>query len=535
MRAAAGRLATFTLSAALLGACNSATVPSTIAPSSSPTTAAPTSGSAFVPTFATHACPDDVTANVVIPVSCGFLTVVEDRSKPAGRTIQILVARFDPPGGTSTPDPVIALGPLASQDGYGDMSQTGQRTHRVLYLLDPRGVGHSIPSLDCPEVPAVGSEEAGLRLRDPARAALVAKAVGACHDRLVAQGIDLSAYDIAANAADVADLVSALKIGSWNLATYGASAIGLEIAGRYPSGLRSLIIDSPSLLSPDYLSVGPAALDGAIARLVVACSADAACTRAYPDTGAMIRNAISKLDAKPVTLDVTGTVDAIRLGHPIRVVVDGAALVRILRFGLGADGGSRAAQALATVRDAIDGTLSAADPDVQAIAADTGDCVGLVPICEAVGLGALYSIMCRDVAGQVDGPRLAAAIAGRPAYADVFSPSPLLAPCAAWGVAPAAASTGGAPAAASTGGAPADSVPTLILRGAFDPYSALPSDVTKALGGPNVYVVNVPNQSYNTLGFTECPRAIRNSWIDAPTAPPDTSCLANIPPLALTP
>lgn len=516
-----------TLSAALLGACNSATVPPTTVPSSVSTTAAPTSGPAFVPTFATRPCPDDVTANVVIPVTCGSLTVLEDRSKPAGRTIQLFVARFDPPGGTTTPDPDIALGPLASQDGYGDMSPTGQRTHRVLYLLDPRGIGHSTPSLDCPEVAAIGPDEAGLRLRDPSRAALVAKAVTACRDRLVGQGIDLSAYDIAANAADVMDLRTALKIGSWNLMTYGASAIGLEIASQHPAGLRSLIIDSPSLLTPDYLSVGPAALDQAIARVVVACSAQAACARAYPDTGAMIRNAISKLDAKPVTLDLTGTVDAIRLGHPIRVVLDGAALVRILRFRLGTGGGSGAGLSLATVRDAIDGTLGPSDPDVQAIASDTGDCVGLVPNCEAVGLGALYSIICRDVAGQVDAPRLAAAVAGRPAYGEVFSPSPLLAPCAAWGVAPASTSTGGSP----TGG-----VPTLILRGEFDPYSAPPSDVTKAMAGaPNVYLVEVPNQSYNTLGYTECPRAIRNAWIDAPTAPPDTSCLGNIPPLTLTP
>ena len=527
MQRPTSRLPLGALAMLLVAACSSA-APSTTPPATGrPASVPPASVAAFVPTFAVQPCPSDVTENVVIAVSCGFLTVLEDRSKPAGRTIQLFVARFDPPGGTSTPDPVIALGHLASKDGYGDLSGSGQRTHRVLYLIDPRGIGHSLPSLDCPEVTAIGPDEAGLRLRDPARAALVTKAVGACHDRLVAQGIDLSAYDIAANAADVADLRTALKIGSWNLMTYGTSAIGLEIASRDPSGLRSLIIDSPSLLAPEYLSVGPAALDGAIARLVVACYADGACARAFPDTGALIRNAISKLDAKPVTLDVGGTVDAIRLGHPIRVVIDGAALVRMLRFGLGSGGGSRAALALVTVRDAIDGTLSPADPDIEAIAADTGDCVGLIPNCEAVNLGALYSITCRNDASQVDASRLATAIAGRPAYADVFAPSPLLAPCAAWGVTPTPASTGSTP----PGG-----VPTLIFRGEFDPYSAPSSDVSAALAGTsNVYLVDVPNQSYNTLGFTECPRAIRNAWIDAPNGPPDTSCLGNIPALDLAP
>src|SRR5207249_3347679 len=102
------------------------------------------------PSFDAAPCPDDVTNQVVISSSCGFLTVLEDRSKPAGRTVQLFVARFDPPGGTTTVDPVVTLGHLASQNDYGGMSPAGQRTHRVLYLLDPRGIGHSKPSLDCP-------------------------------------------------------------------------------------------------------------------------------------------------------------------------------------------------------------------------------------------------------------------------------------------------------------------------------------------------------------------------------------------------
>jgi hypothetical protein len=69
----------------------------------------------------------------------------------------------------------------------------------------------------------------------------------------------------------------------------------------------------------------------------------------------------------------------------------------------------------------------------------------------------------------------------------------------------------------------------------FDPFSAPPSEVTKAIGSsPNVFVVEVPNQSYNALGYGECPAAIRNAWIDDPTSPPaDTSCLTKIPTIVL--
>ena len=79
-------------------------------------------------------------------------------------------------------------------------------------------------------------------------------------------------------------------------------------------------------------------------------------------------------------------------------------------------------------------------------------------------------------------------------------------------------------------------VPTLVLRGALDPYSAPLGDVAAATAGAaKVYPLEIPNQSYNVLGYTECPRAIRNAWIDSPTAPPDTSCLTGIAPPQLAP
>jgi len=196
--------------------------------------------------------------------------------------------------------------------------------------------------------------------------------------------------------------------------------------------------------------------------------------------------------------------------------------VRILRFGLGSGGGSAAGRALLTVREALDGKLPSDDPNVLALVSDVGDCLGILTNCELPNLGALYSIVCADYANQVDERRLTASLDGRSAYADVFSPSPLIAACSVWGVSTAAGGPGGSP----TGG-----VPTLVLRGVLDPFSASVDDVaTATAGSPGVFILPIPNQSYNTLGFTECPRAIRNAWIDAITAPPaDTSCLAKIP------
>ncbi len=133
----------------------------------------------FRPTFEKVACPADVTDEIIYVATCGYLHVLEDRSKPDGRTIELFVIRIEPPGGTATPDPILVLTNLGERIGYAGVSATGQRTHRVTYVLDTRGVGHSEPSLDCPEVLAAGPALVGLRLGDTDhRVALAATAQG---------------------------------------------------------------------------------------------------------------------------------------------------------------------------------------------------------------------------------------------------------------------------------------------------------------------------------------------------------------------
>jgi pimeloyl-ACP methyl ester carboxylesterase len=526
------RLAALAATAILVGGGCGPTPPAPSRTADAPTSGSPSPRSSvagFLPHFAATSCPDEITNDVVVTVSCGFLTVLEDRSGAGDRTIDIFVLRVEPPGGTTTEDPILVLGHLASQDGYGAMAAAGQRTHRVEYLIDPRGIGHSTPSLDCPEVAAAGADLVGLRLRDPARRDTLLAAVRACHDRLTGQGIDPAAYDLAANAQDIEDLRTTLGIASWNVITNGsASRLAIEVARRFPAGLRSLFIDSPSLPDPDFLTIAPAAFDQAIARLVAACAAQPACARSAPDLDGMIREAERRLDATPIELDVSGTVAATQLGHPIHVVVDGAALVRWLRAQVGGWGGSQSGLILPALTSVLDGTLDADSPMVSALAAGLTDCIGLLTSCERPNFGALYSIVCSDVAPHVDQASLDAAIAGRPAYRDVFAPNPLVAPCDAWPV----HEPDPVPARSITGG-----VPTMIIRGTFDPYSAPIADVDRAIAGSTDTVgLEIPNQSYNALGFLECPVAIRNAWIDTPTAPPgDTSCLSRIPAISLTP
>lgn len=52
-------------------------------------------------TFDEVQCPEDVTSVVVGELTCGFLTVPEDRSDP-GRTVRVFAARIVPPDACMT-------------------------------------------------------------------------------------------------------------------------------------------------------------------------------------------------------------------------------------------------------------------------------------------------------------------------------------------------------------------------------------------------------------------------------------------------
>ena len=146
-------------------------------------------------------CPEDVVAQSLSDIRCGYLTVLEDRSDPAGATIRLFATKTDPPVVDHAGSGVGGAGDLGADSGPSDDSAGAQRIHRAVYTVDIRGHDHSGPDLDCPEVRAAGPTLAGLRLRDPEHRRLLVEAVTACRDRLVGEGIDLAAYDVAATSA----------------------------------------------------------------------------------------------------------------------------------------------------------------------------------------------------------------------------------------------------------------------------------------------------------------------------------------------
>ncbi|HET6715160.1 MAG TPA: alpha/beta fold hydrolase [Actinomycetota bacterium] len=445
--------------------------------------------------------------------SCGYLTVLEDRSKPEGRTIRLFVIRVRPPGGSTTPDPMLHGGvELATTADYGGIAPLAQRTHRELIILDQRGAAHSQPSLACPEVRAVAEQLIGAPMSEPSARAGLRSAASDCYDRLVREGIDPAAYTLEAAAADIEDLRRTLGIDRWNIQVHGtASRIVLESMRRFPKRIRSVVLDTPQFPQLDGLTAAPDDLHDAMHRLSAVCAEQVRCHEAFPELVDAFDEAAARLQGHPVTVRVEK--DRSGLDHPVDVVVDGAAFVRGVRVMLSDQDLGGAPLVPAAVHAALDGDVRLV---ARFLAEDPGWCVGYLPKCERYDFseGTYYSFVCHDEVPFIDEARLDKTSAGNPGIAEAYGRSPMLDVCDVWPVG----------AADATAQRPMSSdIPALILYGAFDAYSPRALAETGA-GLTSAFPVSFPFNGHNMLAF-DCPRRLRNGWVDDPASPPDTSCI----------
>jgi pimeloyl-ACP methyl ester carboxylesterase len=474
--------------------------------------------SPFRPSFRQEACPKALEPLLIPRHSCGNLTVLEDRSRPQGRTIQLFVVRIEPQAGRpANRGPMFVPGTnLATSSGFYDLVGAAERLHREIIIMEQRGVGMSRPSLDCPEIDAVTTQ--GLRegIGAPDARAAFLGSVSACWDRLRRQGIDPAAYDLPAMAADAEDLRRALGIDAWGVSTYGsASLVALQMLRDDRAHITELVLDSPQFPNVDPIATDIAGTKEGIDRILRACTNDSECSKVYPNLALALRRATRTLDAHPVTVrtrTLTGTRVVLR--------VDGSALLRALRILLSLHGQVSKAEEPAAISSVARRDLGATVAPILASAPPF--CAGYLPQCDEihpVSEGTYLSVLCRDVAPWVH-PRSAARLAGGdPAYRQAFVQNPWIEACARWKVPPGDSSVS----------QPVSSdVPTLILIGRYDPFA--PTAIVERAAGSLTehWIAMYPSGGHNVLD-KPCMIQIRNTWWSHPALPPDLRCLRTIP------
>jgi len=461
----------------------------------------------YQPVYAKGPCNDEVPKSP--HVTCGTLTVPEDRSKPDGRKVVLPVAIVHA-AGHPTPDPVVYFsgGPgFAGLPAVQGFLKHGYTADRDVIIFDQRGTGDAKPSLACPEVYTANAlNNADVRVRFDVARKRFAGAVRACAHRLRAAGVDLNQYNTTAVAQDAADLRRALRIKKWNLfgVSYGTT-VALQTMRADAEGIRSVVVDSvfppdvawnSTQTVHDFARIQRVFFDG--------CASDPACHARYPHLEADYHEAVKVLDGHPYRTRYTDPFS--KKNTPF--VIDGATAT------------SGFFQAL------YDSDLIPLLPGViEQIKAGTAGPIleGLVqqlgPDINGAAEAQHQAVNCSDRANSVrddDAPKLVAQNSDYSRFLISYTV------CSAIDVAPAPA--GFADAVRSD-------IPTLVLGDEYDPVTPPDDSRHTAQALSHATFVLFPGLGHGAV-FSDrpCPITIFKAFLAAPTARVNSSCVSSMGP-----
>jgi pimeloyl-ACP methyl ester carboxylesterase len=279
-----------------------------------------------VPRFEEAPCPKLPGAEALAKASCGYLVVPENRGRPTGRTIRLMVATYPARSAEKLSDPVVYLaggpGDIVPLEVNGFIAADFIRD-RDIVAMSQRGTMFSEPALTCAPIDDFARELLGLRFYSEATKRAHLAATEACHRDLAATGADLSAYNSSESAADFADLRKVLGYAAWNVygTSYG-SYLAQTLMRDHLEGIRSVVLDSVLPTTYNVAANWLNARDG-FGNIFQACAAQAACNAAHPTLERTFTGLVNKLEAEPLTTTVRDPAT----GEDIEVVIDGGAIV----------------------------------------------------------------------------------------------------------------------------------------------------------------------------------------------------------------
>ncbi|MFN8038312.1 MAG: alpha/beta fold hydrolase [Acidimicrobiales bacterium] len=441
------------------------------------------------------------------------------RDRAGSGTVRLAVAVLRSPNPNKAPDPVVYL-----EGGPGGSALSAVETwltpsspllaDRDVILVDQRGTGWSEPRLSC--------DKESRRHPEASTDDEVAALFAACRRRLTSEGVDLAAFSTEESAADVADLRTALGLGSVDLfgVSYG-TRLALRVLADHPEGVRAAVLDSVYPVGVHGYEAEAAVLWDAISRLFAGCHADPACDAAFPDLERRVSEAIGRLQDQPVTASITDP----ETGEAYDADIAGADVVDALGSALYLSAAipdlPRALDLIARGRvgegyDLLQ-SAGATEPTDPSTAAEPPD-AGRRPD-DSDGL--FYAVECAEEAPDNRRAGIDDRSAGVPEpwrSILVDSAAASLADCAAWDL-PARP----APATRS-------SVPTLLLAGTYDPVTP-PSWAEQAAGGlSSSRTVVVDGAGHAVIDAGTCPQQLVVSFLRDPGA-----VLAGTPTCTATP
>ncbi len=442
---------------------------------------------------------------------CGYVVVPLRHANPDGPTIRLPVAVRRATGGA--PDPLLLAQGGPGGDAFEVFSLLVQptsalSTSRDIVIFNQRGTPYAEPELACPETDAILAEMLAADSDEADR--LYNEAMVACYARLVAEGVDLSAFNSLENAADVPLIVRALGYDEYNF--YGVSygtLLGLHLMRNHPEGLRSVILDSVAPTDVNFLSEIAASEDRVFGEVFAACDADAECAAAYPNLEERFYALVARFDENPVDMTLVDP----ETGQAYDTTLDGRGL-RGLLFQL------LYVPRMAAVLPSVIANIEAGD--LRYIEAMWP----LLVFDQLVAEGMYNSVICAE---DADIDLAAIPLAGlRPEIAATAAEElqSIIDGCARWRVEQ-------LPAAVDD--PVVSDIPTLLLSGRFDPVTPPAFAQAAAAGLSNSTALVDPTAAHGVAFQNECVNGIILDFLTDPSATPDSSCLVELAPLAYVP
>jgi len=243
----------------------------------------------------------------------GHINVPEFHQKPNGKSLQLAVAIFPSTSENHAPDPLVmnTSGPgKSNMDNFvpdiAGMLGKVLLPERDIVIIELRGLRYSKPFLMCEEVFETRKSIMEQNLNAEETKAIIQKALKASRDRLLQEGVNLSAFNNVETAADIALIMTALGYDKFNIVGSSAGTlVAHHVIRDYPERVRCAIMDAglpiePTIvrdMSPNFIAV--------LKRYFEECNKDPACKSAYPDLEKRFLNLLDSLNQKPVTIPIT--------------------------------------------------------------------------------------------------------------------------------------------------------------------------------------------------------------------------------------
>ncbi len=339
--------------------------------------------------------------------------------------------------------------------------------------------------------------------------ALSKEVLTACHDRLVDEGVNLAAYNSAANAADLNDLRLALGYDEWNVwgISYG-TRLAQTVMRDHPEGIRSVILDSAYPLESNLLTDTPDNVARSFDVFFEGCAADPVCNEAYPELESTFFDLVDQLNEESIELTLTDIFSGATYNTPF----DGDDLTGILFQSLYS----------AEIIPGLPQLISEVD---------TGETSTLAALLssylangEFISIGMQYSVQCHEENIFTTVDEVTEAAEKYPNLANLFIYSinlgpPALEICDLWG----------AGTADSFENEPISSdIPTLVLAGEYDPITPPAWGELVAANLSQSTFIEFPGTGHGVSVSNECAVEVVHSFLADPNVDPDASCLADV-------